>query len=219
MSDDDALRLSEYIEQAAARGDTRLPPEPKLCEELGISRGRLRTLLRRLEEQGRIWRHVGKGTFIGSRQAVMDDHAWASAISISDIIGARILLEPQLAGQAAIHATPADLAAMRQSLVDMAAAGSYLEWKRQDETLHRAIAVATHNTLLLMLYDSLRLQAQLGLDAKIESVFGQADAPKSETHSEHLAILEAIAGHDPLLAEQRMRSHLQSVRARMFAPR
>ncbi|GAC1039278.1 hypothetical protein thsps117_40360 [Pseudomonas sp. No.117] len=89
----------------------------------------------------------------------------------------------------------------------------------QDEALHRAIAQATHNALLLMLYESLRAQAQLGLDARIEWVFGQAGAPRAEVKVEHQAIVDAIAAHDPLLAEQSMRSHLQSVRTRMFAPR
>lgn len=219
MSDDDALRLSKYIEQAADRGETRLPSEPRMSEALNISRGRLRTLLQRLEDQGRIWRHVGKGTFIGNRQPLLDDQALAATISIGDIVDARILLEPQLAAQAAIHATPANIAMMRKSLADMAQASGYGEWKRQDEALHRAIAQATHNALLLMLYDSLRLQAQLGLDAKIERVFGEAGAPRSAVEAEHLAIVEAIAVHDPLLAEQSMRSHLQSVRIRMFEPR
>lgn len=219
MNDDDGLRLGRYIEQAAERGETRLPSEPRLSEALNISRGRLRTLLQRLEAQGRIWRHVGKGTFIGNRPALLDDQEWAAAISIGDIVDARILLEPQLAAQAAMHATPADIAVMRKSLTDMASAGGYSEWKRQDETLHRAIAQATHNALLLMLYESLRAQARLGLDARIERVFGQAGAPRATVEVEHLAIVDAIAAHDPLLAEQSMRSHLQSVRTRMFAPR
>jgi len=46
------------------RGD-RLPPENALASMLGISRGTLRTALRRLEETGEIVRRQGSGTFVG----------------------------------------------------------------------------------------------------------------------------------------------------------
>ena len=60
--DQDMTRLRAYIE--ALEDETQLPPEPRLAEEVGMSRGRLRTLLKRLEAEGTIWRHVGKGCLL-----------------------------------------------------------------------------------------------------------------------------------------------------------
>lgn len=45
----------------------RLPPEPKLAAELGVSRATLREALRSLEEDGFVQRVRGRGTFVTHR--------------------------------------------------------------------------------------------------------------------------------------------------------
>lgn len=220
MIEDDVARLREYIEHRVAQGgDMRLPPEPKLGEALGVSRGRLRTVLKRLEDAGLIWRHVGKGTFAGPRHVKPNDDNWSSSISVDDLMDARLVLEPQLAAQAAVHATPADIVAMEQCLADMTTAGPFMPWKRQDERLHRLIAAATHNVLLLMLYDTLRAQLRVNLDARMEEVFTPLTGPRRDTDAEHKLLVEAIRAHNPGKAEQLMREHLRSVRTKLFGLR
>ena len=60
-------QLRAWLAQKQLPPATRLPPERELCEMLGVSRGELRKALAILERQGELWRHVGKGTFIGAR--------------------------------------------------------------------------------------------------------------------------------------------------------
>lgn len=43
----------------------KLPSERKLCAEIGISRSVLRVALKRLSDEGVIWQHIGKGSFVG----------------------------------------------------------------------------------------------------------------------------------------------------------
>ena len=220
MIEDDVARLRQYIENRAAGGeDRRLPPEPKLGDALGFSRGRLRTVLKRLEDEGLIWRHVGKGTFIGPRQVKLDDDNWSTSISVDDLMDARLVLEPQLAAQAAVHATPADIAAMDQCLAEMAGDGPFIPWKRLDERLHRTLAEATHNVLLLLLYDTLRQQLRNSLDTRMEAVFGPITGTRHDTDAEHRLLVDAVRAHDPTRAEQLMRDHLRSVRTRLFGLR
>lgn len=218
--DDDIIRLRNYIEARTGTQDgPRLPPEPKLCETLSMSRGRLRTVLKRLESEGLIWRHIGKGTFIGPRQIQADDDSLSAAISMDDLLDARMLLEPQLAAQAAIHATLADITAMEQCLSEMEASGPFMHWKRLDERLHRTIAEATHNALLLVLYDTMRTQVRINLDSRIEAVYSPMTGPREDTDDEHRQLVDAIRTHNPDRAEQAMREHLRSVRTRLFGQR
>lgn len=221
--DKDLTRLRDYIDALETRAegadDLRLPPEPKLAEALGISRGRLRTVLKRLEAEGLIWRHIGKGTFVGPRRVTGGDASLSVAVSMDDLLNARLVLEPQLAAQAAIHATPADIAVLEQCLEEMKASKPFMKWKRLDERLHRGIAEATHNAVLLMLYDTMRAQMRLSLDARIETVYSSMTEPRRDTDGEHDTLLDAIRSHNPDLAEQAMREHLRSVRTRLFGQR
>jgi DNA-binding FadR family transcriptional regulator len=216
---DDLARLRELIEMTGRTGEQRLPPEPKLSELLGVSRGKLRTLLKRVEEEGLIWRHVGKGTFVGPRDLTAEAQS-PLPISLGDIMDARLVLEPQLAAQAAIHSTAADLQAMDSCLAEMSAAQSLALWRRLDERLHRAIAEASHNMLLLLLYDTLRTQGRTSLDNRIDAVFGAAMATATAvSDGEHRVLVDAIRAHDPERAEQSMRDHLRSVRTKLFGLR
>jgi GntR family transcriptional regulator len=61
-SAEEALR--NWLASGRHRLGDRLPPENTLASMLGISRGTLRTALRRLEEAGEIVRRQGSGTFV-----------------------------------------------------------------------------------------------------------------------------------------------------------
>ena len=60
-------QLRGYLAQIQLPDDGRLPPERELAAALGVSRTELRKALDVLESEGQLWRHVGKGTFVGSR--------------------------------------------------------------------------------------------------------------------------------------------------------
>ena len=55
-------RLREMLVSDRFATPKRLPPERTLASDLGISRAVLRKALATLEREGKIWRHVGRGT-------------------------------------------------------------------------------------------------------------------------------------------------------------
>jgi len=61
--------LRNWLAGGRYRQGDRLPPEHEVASMLGVSRGTLRSALRRLEESGEIVRRQGSGTFVG-RMAV-----------------------------------------------------------------------------------------------------------------------------------------------------
>ncbi|MRR29946.1 GntR family transcriptional regulator, partial [bacterium] len=64
------VELAELIEKTAP-GD-RLPSEPLLAQQLGVSRATLREAMRAFEGQGLIRRRQGIGTFVVGRATVIE---------------------------------------------------------------------------------------------------------------------------------------------------
>jgi DNA-binding GntR family transcriptional regulator len=58
--------VRRWLSSGRFRSGDRLPPEQELAGMLGVSRGTLRSALRRLEETGEIVRRQGSGTYVGT---------------------------------------------------------------------------------------------------------------------------------------------------------
>jgi DNA-binding FadR family transcriptional regulator len=212
-------RLRAYVDDAIRGRRERLLAEAQLSELLDIPRGRLRTHLRRLEKDGLIWRHVGKGTFVGPRTAQLAGTAPSSSVSPSDAMEGRLMVEPLLAGKAAVHARQTDIETMERCLEEMRTAKSFIGWKSGDDRLHRTIAGAAQNPLLLILHDIVQGYARSLIAERMEQTLGRGAAPVENSNAEHAAIVAAIKAHDPEGAESTMRKHLTSIRAMLFGDR
>ena len=210
------VQLQAYLAQHDLAADSRLPPERELCDALGVSRGDLRKALAVLEKQGQIWRRVGKGTFVGSGpiEETVAISEIAGRANPSDLMRARLILEPELAREAALHATFVDIAAMRQSIGRTRAAETWRQYENFDNLLHRQVAVATRNPVLLGLFDSLNAIRRAVVWGRLRP--GPA-RPPTDHHSfdEHKRIVDAIEQRDLSGAAGAMRVHLQSVGRRL----
>jgi GntR family transcriptional regulator len=80
---EDALRT--WLATGRHRPGERLPPEQELSTHLGISRGTLRTALRRLEESGEIVRRQGSGTYVGRASSTSLDEGLEKLVSYSEL--------------------------------------------------------------------------------------------------------------------------------------
>lgn len=205
--------LNAYLAKAALPASGRLPPERALAQELGVSRAELRQALAALEEAGQLWRHVGKGTFLGPRPlaAIGDVAALAARSSLEEIRQARLVLEPQLAALAARHATPSQRAALREALRDGSAPGqSWRGFEGQDARLHREIAGAAGNLALLHLFDELAtLRRTLTWDRQRLRPGGPP--PDHPSFAEHARIVAAILAGEAEAAAAAMAGHVGHV--------
>jgi DNA-binding FadR family transcriptional regulator len=200
--------------------DSRLPPERDLAETLGVSRAELRKALATLEAEGHIWRHVGKGTFIGSRpvDTLADVAALAHRTSPSEVMRTRLILEPEASRLAALNATPANIADMRLCLLRTRSAQTWRQYESWDNRLHRIVAEATQNTLLLGLLDTLSAVRRAVVWGRLRET---KERPAADHHSftEHEAIVAAIEERDTERAAQAMRAHLETVERNLLRPR
>lgn len=210
-------QLSALLESPDYPANSRLPAERDLSVQLGISRSALREALEVLEARGRIWRHVGRGTFVGSRPAA--ESATLDLItpltSPSEVLETRLLVEPLLARMAALRATEAEIAEMKRLLEKHETAHDDETWELWDGRLHRAVAKAAHNNLLLAIFDAFNATRR---QAKWSALRQETLTPDSHAayYAQHCAYVAAIAGRDPLKAEAAMRKHIEAVRDGLF---
>jgi GntR family transcriptional regulator len=82
--------LRNWLAPGRHRSGDRLPPEHDLAAMLGVSRGTLRTALKRLEETGEVVRRQGSGTFVGHVERAGSFHEGLERLeSYSSLAGRR----------------------------------------------------------------------------------------------------------------------------------
>jgi DNA-binding FadR family transcriptional regulator len=213
-------QLTAWLAQQRLGENDRLPPERELSRVVGVSRGELRKALAALEADGKVWRHVGKGTFVGGRPATAAAEIGAAAARTNphQVMRARLLVEPVLAVEAATNACAEDIAAMRDSLSGSVRAETWREYEVWDNRLHRLIATAARNPVLLAMFDTMN-------DIRRAVVWGRLRAaperPPRDHHSfaDHAAVVAAIAERDGQEAARAMRRHLTMVQHHLLGAR
>lgn len=213
------VQLRAYLSQSGKRPNDRLPPERELAQHIGVSRGELRKALAILEKEGLVWRHVGKGTFVGDRSPLkaFEPASLLEDCSPTDVMRARMILEPAFAAEAALQATPRDIAAMRNVAQRSREAKTWREYEACDNHFHKLIADSTQNLITSSMFDLLSgiRRAMVWGRRRSNSV-----CPPSDHHSfdEHERIIQAIAERDSAAAFAQMLEHLRSVERKLLTP-
>ncbi|PRH84941.1 GntR family transcriptional regulator [Labrys okinawensis] len=204
--------LRSLLNGGAYPPGSRLPPERDLMLRLGLSRRALRLGLAQLEAEGRLWRHVGKGTFVGTRppERELGMSLITASTSPAELMDLCLWTEPTYARVAAMRASRMDIDNLRYLLDKSASARDAATWDIWDVRLHRAIAEATHNALALAVFDSLNAVREEGAWRRLRNDPTTAERFEDLT-LHHRQIVDAIARHDPPAAEAAMRRHLRSV--------
>ncbi|RDI23731.1 FadR/GntR family transcriptional regulator [Lentzea flaviverrucosa] len=170
LSPDSRRPLPELIEQKLREliigktfkeGD-RLPTEPVLADKLDVARSSLRTALQRLQLQGIVEVRRGLGWYVRrSDLAAVDEHLEgklaARQFSPTDLLETRISLETTAAALAAIRAGDGELdeLAKLSRRYQRATVEDTQEVLDSDEEFHLALVRASHNELLVQMYQAL----------------------------------------------------------------
>ena len=210
-------RLNALLDGGRYPAQSRLPPERDIAVEMGVSRSSLRKALAVLEAEGRIWRHVGRGTFVGARPS-LDAPSLARLTSRThpeEVMEVRLLLEPRIAALAARRASPADIGEMERCVRKSETAGTVAAFEQWDGAFHRALAEAAHNALLLGLFDAVNAVRQEEIWGRLKEASLTPERQRSYI-AQHAACLAAIRDRNAARAERCMVEHLESVRDNMF---
>jgi len=213
--------IVERIEANIADGTwgpgSRLPTERELEEEFGVARNTLRKGLKRMEDDGKIVRHVGRGSFVAeAREAEPNSDAQnllnrVIGSSPAEVMEVRLVLEPWAASLAATRATVGDIAQMRHCLASAEAAADVPEFEIWDGKLHECIIASAKNELLAGLYEAINMARHQPewMKLKQRTVTPERRATYQAQHSE---IVEAFGERDAERTAELIRAHLLAVR-------
>ncbi|MGV0958353.1 MAG: FadR/GntR family transcriptional regulator [Limnohabitans sp.] len=184
-----------------------LPPEPVLCEELGVSRTVVREAIKSLVAKGLI----STGPKVGTR--VLTDEQWnwfdpdvitwqaqagLTPQFLRDLQELRAVVEPAAVRMAAEKASAADIAEMEDAYQGMKYAiehgGDYVV---HDLRFHQGLLTASHNRMLVQMGKALSalLRTSFELSTRIK------DGPRSSLPL-HRAVLDAVIARSPAKAER-----------------
>ncbi|MDI9949264.1 FCD domain-containing protein [Rhodococcus sp. IEGM 1305] len=205
------LIVDDITDDRLAPG-TRLQSERDMVARFEVGRGTLRESLRFLEMSGVLTMKAGPqgGPFV----ADPDAHDLAGslglflqlrAVPFSQIIAAREILEPELAGRAAVGATEEIRDLIADSIAGMEAFLDNDEnFRAENDRFHAAVATAAGNDLFTLLIVSLHQITDgmpLGVSYSIEN--------RAAVLKAHITIADAIRAGDPEGARWAMRRHMR----------
>lgn len=196
----------------------KLPSAKALADRFGVGRSTIREALSALKAMGLIDVRQGGASTVLTVPTTGLASLRVNRQTILDLLEARQSFEISNAGLAAKKRTDEDLEAFRRILADMEAAldgsGSpdmEAEGERTDLAFHRQLAAATHNSVLLTLFEAVSSQMELAIRETRRAELYANRAVADRLLQEHAAIFEAVARGDAAAAEHAMREHLQHV--------
>ncbi|OAB88801.1 GntR family transcriptional regulator [Janibacter melonis] len=211
------------LKEAILRGDlppgAKLPSEPQLVEQYGVSRTVVREAVTRLRSEGLVETFHGRGSFVLALPEPSPFAAESTRIRTHDDVLAmldfRIGVESEAAALAAHHRTPTDERAIRAATEDFGRQG-HEGAVSADFDFHRAVAAATGNRFYLELVESLGPMMIMLPRTQLGEPYSMTDATHVErVQREHDAIADAVLAGDADTARAAMRVHLGSSRRRV----
>jgi DNA-binding FadR family transcriptional regulator len=200
----------------------RLPPETKLASQLDVSRPVVREALRRLREDGLVASRQGAGSFVVRRPAanVFDFAPLSSIADVQRCFIFRIAIEGEAAALAARNHDPDTLRRIEDILDQLDGIVAKGPQGRlgvdEDMAFHLAIAEATGNRFFAETLSSLRNQITIGISLNRNLSLIQPRNRILAGQQEHRDVFEAIAARDEKRARQKMRTHIENARKRVF---
>lgn len=231
--------VSSRIQSGSLKPGDRVPSEPELVKEFGVSRTVVREAMSRLQASGLVETRQGVGTFVLAPPAAEPLLAIGSRnVKVRQVLAMlelRISLESEAASLAAVRRSDSQLAAMRAALdsfdAHRRAGKSTIE---DDFRFHVQIAAATGNEYFEEVLGSLgsaTIPRRMSLPAQLAEQLDGATAPepaarfgepqpslepgKEITQGEHEAIFEAVRRGDAAAARAAMFMHLTNSRERL----
>jgi DNA-binding FadR family transcriptional regulator len=196
-----------------------LGSEMELRERFGVSRSVLREAVRLVEHHqvARMRRGPNGGLFVTAPDAGPATRAMVIYLeyvgtTVSDLLQARVLLEPLAAGLAAERITEEGIDRLRAALADEVDRLDEPGIRSQD-ALHVLLAELSGNPALRLFVDVLTRLTTRYAHTSQRTPKTRVRAAKTDSHTEHNAVVGAVIAGEGARAQTRLTRHLQAVAA------
>jgi len=214
LADQLTSELLQQIEAGIYPRGSKLPPEPELSRQFGVSRTVVREAVSRLKNDGIVVPQQGSGVFVSSSAWIWPLKIAAAEVDtlqgVLQIIELRRAIESEIAALAAVRRSAAQLVALH------CASSRGGDGVHADVLFHRSIAVATGNPFLLK---TLRFLDQFLEEATTVTRANEALRAdfSLQVNEEHLAIVAAIRASDAARAQAAAQMHMINAARRLRA--
>ncbi|HEY8986489.1 MAG TPA: FadR/GntR family transcriptional regulator [Streptomyces sp.] len=222
LTDRAIAQIRELIRSGVLPPGSKLPPEPELAAQLGLSRNLAREAVKVLAVARVLEIRRGDGTYVTSLQPSLLLEGLGGAVellqgdatALRDLMEARRLLEPVATALAATRITDQQLAEVERHLEAMREARDDVErLNAHDAAFHRAVILATGNETLLALLESIS-----GRTLRARIWRGLVDTRASDrTLAEHEAIFRALSVRDTSLSQAAALLHVSNTEQWLIA--
>ncbi|WP_035351351.1 FadR/GntR family transcriptional regulator [Fictibacillus gelatini] len=203
-------QLASLIESGQWPLNEKIPPEPELVEQLGVSRNTIREAVRALIHTGMLEARQGDGTYVRSQTdfgAAMERRLQKS--DLLEIMEVRSCLEREAARLASLRRTSEDIELLRDRLAKrddaLKKSDNLQEHVKADIEFHHTVVRASHNSVLIDLYQHMSNTIQTSI---ISTMNGDADLTEKNTNAHH-QLVEAIINEDPEAAEEAVCANIE----------
>ncbi|BBI33735.1 FadR/GntR family transcriptional regulator [Cohnella abietis] len=210
-------QLHRMIVDGKLKVGDKLPSTKEMSESFGVGRSTTREALSALKAMGLIEIRQGGGCRVirntASEITLPElDSLRMNRETLLELLEARQALEVSNATVAARKRTDDDLSEFKALIEAMErSVGHDMEGERTDLLFHLTLAKATHNSIMVRLFESIANQLETAIKEirRVELYSNQQVAQR--LYLEHSAIYEAVRNQDPELAGQTMKQHLEHV--------
>lgn len=207
--------LTDQLQAGTFGAGARLPPERRWADKFGISRGTVRRVLKTLEEDGRIERVMGSGTFVLPGTGSGSKKAAPVYASPSELLEARLYIEPIMPELIVRNARTQDFERMEECLDQAEASSTIEQFEDLDEQLHQLFAAATHNPFFVRVMELVSCARKKG-DWGVLKQRTYTKQRHRQYMAQHRQIVEALKSRDLPLSKKLMTEHLLTIRENLF---
>lgn len=222
LSTDTAYLLKEMLladlRNGRWRPGERLPAERQMMEAFKAGRSTVRRALMQMKGMGLITQAVGSGTYVAADALTrLPQPAPGIATSPAELMEARLAFEPALAEMVIRNANGTDFAAMDHCLRNAENATGFEQFEHWDGALHRSLAEATHNSIVLTVFNLMSEERERAEWGRLKRKSLTPERRLAYQH-EHRALVEALRQRDAGSARKAIHAHLAHVQRNLFEP-